>query len=197
MKTTSRAAPEAKLRIGKILADAERAVRAVESLAVYDAEGTFVASARWATETDLSEQLPTILLILKTASCTWASCPRPMKPLRVAYAAALTDDGTTQGEVVGVLHVRFNTGPLARLARNREGLGISGETLIAIRDTDGAVRVLAPSEPGEEPGWEEVDLGGPPILSFWPWEVRRSAEPTISLTPRAKPVWAAVRYLPD
>ena len=188
--------PEAKLRIGKILADADRAVRAVESLAVYDAEGTFVASARWATQTDLSEHLPNVFSPEDGVVYLGVLSPAH-EALRVAYATALTDDGTTEGEVVGVLHVRFNTGPLARLSRIREGLGISGKTRIAIRDTDGAVRVLAPSQPGEEPTWEEVSLGGPSdplFLAMGGGEGLAQYEFVDSL---GEPVWAAVRYLPD
>ena len=80
--------------------------------------------------------------------------------LRVAYAAALTTDGTVRGELVGMLQVRLNAEALLALTRNRSGLGPSGETLIAIRAFTGGVRVLKGNGPGTPPMWEEVELRG-------------------------------------
>jgi len=171
-------------------------VRTVAALAVYDAEGHFVASAGWGTETDIPVHLDNLM-----APGDGVRYERVLAPqhenLRVAYAAALTADGTPDSELVGVLHARLNAGPLIRLTRNREGLGRTGEVLIAIRDIDGAVRVLSPFEPGVPPSWYEVELRGrndPLSLAMAGDEGAYSEE---MVDGRGKPVWAAVRFLPD
>lgn len=186
---------EAKTRIGRILADALGAARTVSALAVYDARGDFVASAGWGTETDIPLHLDQLLSPGDGVVYEGVLGPQH-EDLRVAYAAALTTDGTPNGELVGVLHVRLNAGPLLRLTRNTEGLGRTGEVLIAIRDIDGAVRVLTPMEPGTPPSWYEVALQGPtdPIWQAMSGDEGSSADDLVDA--RGAPVWAAMRYLP-
>jgi PAS domain S-box-containing protein len=188
--------PEAKAQLGRILADAQRSVDAVESLAVYDARGTFVASAGWSTQTDLIQQLPELLSPQDGVVYLGVLSPAH-EELRVAYAAALTDDGNTTGELVGVLHVRLNTEPLVRLARGREGLGLSGETRIAIWDTDGAVRVLTRVAPGDSLSWEEVGLGGSSDPLSYAMAVIEGPLPDDLVNSQGEKVWAAPRHLPD
>ena len=134
--------PEARARIRRILADAEGAVTTAAALAVYDAQGRFVGSAGWGNETDIPEELT--ILPNPEDGVTYDRVWSPVdEEFRVAYTAALTSDGTGDGELVGVLLVRLNADPLVRLVRNRVGLGLTGETLIAIRDAGGVVRVLS------------------------------------------------------
>ncbi|MBT8398790.1 MAG: PAS domain S-box protein [Gemmatimonadetes bacterium] len=187
--------PGAKEQIGRILADAQKAVGAVESVAVYDAEGNLFASAGWATQSDLTERLDSLPSAMDSVVYLGVLSPAH-EELRVAYSAALTDDGTTDGRLVGVLQVRLNTRPLIRLARNREGLGLSGQTRIAIRDEDGAIRVLTRVTPTDSLVWEEVGLGGPSDpLSYAMGET--VGPPEIDLVGAdGERVWAAYRHLP-
>jgi PAS domain S-box-containing protein len=188
--------PEIKAQIGRILADAQRSVTTVAAIAVYDARGDFVASAGWGTETDIPLRLDS--LPPPDAGVMYQRVLTPEhEDLRVAYAAALTGDDESAGDLVGVLEVRLDAQPLVDLTRNREGLGATGETLIAIRDIDGAVRVLRPYQPGRSPEWFEAGLRGPedPVALAMRGEEIASSEGLVDSQGRA--VWAAVRYLPE
>ncbi len=187
---------EAKARVRQILTDAESAVPTVESLAVYDADGRFVGSAGWGTESDLPEQLPTLLSPEDGVVYEGVLSP-DHEQFRVAYAAALTSDGTSRGELVGVLLVRLNARALVRLTHNRDGLGTTGETLIAIRDTDGAVRVLKRDRPGTLPMWDEVGLRGASDPIGLAMEGKEGSYSEGIVDGGGEPVWAAVRYLPE
>ena len=171
--------PEARARVRQILGDAKDAVPAVASLAVYDAEGMFVGSAGWGIESDLSEEMAELLDPAQGVVYQRVLSPEH-EHFRVAYAAALTSDGTPQGDLVGVLQVRFNPGPLARPSRHLEGLGATGEVIIAVRDADGAVRIPRRAGPSSSasrnPGCQRIRSGrscrlpGIPRLSstaFW------------------------------
>ncbi|MFH1763010.1 MAG: PAS domain S-box protein [Gemmatimonadota bacterium] len=188
--------PEAKARIRQILADAYAAGSTVESLAVYDALGRFVGSAGWGTESDLTEELLTLLD--PGAGVVYQRVWSPEdEELRVAYAAALTSDGTGSGELVGVLQVRLDAKPLVALTRNRAGLGVTGETLIAIRDAEGGVRVLKRDGPGTPPRWGAVELHGPTDPVSIAMEGRDGAFSEGLVDSSGKPVWAAVRHIPE
>ena len=188
--------PEAKARVRRILADAYSAVTTVESLVVYDAEGNFVGSAGWGIQPGLSEHLDTLLAPAQDVVYRGVSSSDP-DSLRVSYAAALTSDGTTTGDLVGVLQVRLSAEPLVRLTQNRGGLGATGETLIAIRDDSGVVRVLQRPGLGTPPSWTRVELGGAsdPVSLAMAGEEGPHSEGLVD--PRGTPVWVAVRYLPD
>ncbi len=187
---------EARARVRQTLTDAESAEPSVESLAVYDAEGEFVGSAGWGTESDLPERLATL-----PDPEDGVVYERVLSPdherFRVAYAAPLTSDGTSRGKLVGVLLVRLNARPLVRLTHNREGLGTTGETLIAIRDADGAVRVLKRFRPGTPPMWDEVELRGASDPVSLAMEGMEGSYSEGIMDGREEPVWAAVRYLPE
>jgi PAS domain S-box-containing protein len=117
--------------------------------------------------------------------------------LRVAYSAPLTSDGTRRGELIGVLLARLNVLPLLRLTRGREGLGATGEAIIALRDADGAVRVLDPMQPESAPSWREVALLGPtdPLAIAMAGEEMARAD---GLTDSSgNEVWAATAFLPE
>ena len=167
--------PAARARIRRILADAVNAVPAVEALSVYDAEGHFVGSAGWGVETDIPDRLD--LLLSPEDDVVYQGVLSPEdEGFRVAYAAALTSDGTSRGDLVGVLQVRLSAFPLARLTRDREGYGDTGETLIAIRDFSGAVRVLQRMEEGVSQGEE----------GFWSWkigEMEQQVEAGVEVSP--------------
>jgi hypothetical protein len=135
---------EGRARVERILADARNAEPSVESLAIYDAEGRFVGSAGWGTESDLQERLDSRLTSEDEVVYQGVHALEN-GGFRIAYAAALTSDGTADGELVGILHARLNPDPLFALIKARERLGASGEVRIAIRATDGIVRV--PSGP--------------------------------------------------
>jgi PAS domain S-box-containing protein len=188
--------PIARARVRRILTDAETAEPTVESLAVYDAEGHFVGSAGWGTETDLPEELGELLTPEDDVVYQGVLSPEGDQ-FRVAYAAALTSDGTTAGALVGVLLVRLNAMPLVRLTRRRAGLGMTGRTLIAIRADDGAVHVLQGTEVGAPPSWEEVELGGPSDPVALAMSEAEGAYADGITDRRGQPVWAAVRYLPE
>ena len=84
------------------------------------------------------------------------------------------------------------------LTRNREGLGPSGETLIAIRVDGAEVRVLKASVPGQPPRWDAVELGGPsdPVfLAMGGGEEGVYREGVFDS--EGKRVWAAVRRIPE
>lgn len=186
--------PVARARVRRILDDAQQAEPVVEALAVYDAEGHFVGSAGWGTEADLPEHLDLLLSPEDDVVYQGVLSPEGGR-FRVAYGAALTSDGTTSGDLVGVLQVRLNARPLARLTRFREGLGETGETLIAIRDSTGAVHVLQTTEDESRPRWEPVELKGdsdPVSLAMTGQDGGYSDD---LFDDRGEPVWAAVRFL--
>ena len=187
--------PDARARVRQILGDVRRAVPSVASLAVYDAEGRFVGSAGWGTESDLSEEMATLLDPAQGVVYQLPLSPEH-EDFRIAYAAALTSDGTSQGDLVGVLQVRFHPGPLARPTRNRQGLGTTGEVLIAVRDADGAVRIPRRSRPDTPPSWEEVETRGlsDPVSRAMSGEEGPYYEGMID--GNGQEVWAAIRYLP-
>lgn len=188
--------PRTRARIGTLLADAQGAVPSVESLAVYDVHGHFIASAGWGTETDIPEELTELPDPAEGVIYQKVLSPEH-EDLRVAYSAPLTTDGTTKGALVGVLLVRLNVFPLFRLTRNREGLGATGEAIIALLDADGAVRVLDPFRPGEPPTWREIDLRGAtdPLARAMAGEEIAMADDLIDQ--HGNEVWAATRFLPD
>jgi PAS domain S-box-containing protein len=187
--------PVARARIRMILADAVNAVPAVEALSVYDAEGHFVGSAGWGNETDIPDRLDILLSPEDDVVYQGVLSPENER-FRVAYAAALTSDGTSRGDLVGVLQVRLSANPLTRLTRDRVGLGDTGETLIAVQDFSGAVRVLQRAEEDEGPQWTEVELRGDsdPVALAMSGEEGAYAEGIMDAL--GEPVWAAVRYLP-
>ena len=188
--------PEARARIRRILADAEGAVTTAAALAVYDAQGRFVGSAGWGNESDIPEELT--ILPDPEDGVTYDRVWSPVdEEFRVAYTAALTSDGTGDGELVGVLLVRLNADPLVRLIQNRVGLGLTGETLIAIRDAGGVVRVLSGAGAGTHPTWTAVELMGPSDPVSIAMEGRDGTYSEGIVDGSGERVWAAVRYLPE
>jgi len=187
---------EAKRRVRRILTDAQRSVPAVQSLAVYDAQGTFVGSARWATESDLPERVAEPLSPREDVVYQSVLSPEG-EEFRIAYAAALTSDGTAEGELVGVLLARMDPGPLVRLTQNRAGLGATGEILVAIRDAQGAVRVLKRPTLNTPPVWEEADLRGSADPVFRAMESQDGSFSEEIVDEEGDPLWAVVRYLPE
>lgn len=188
--------PEARARVRQILADAYQAVQTGASLVVYDAEGRFVGSAGWGLESDIPEYLDTVLDPSQGVMYDGVYSPEH-ESFRVAYVAPLTSDGTTSGDLVGVLQVRLDADPLVRLTQNRGGLGTSGEVLVAIRDKNGVVRVLQRPGPGSPPTWTPVELGGPsdPVTIAMSGEEAPPSEGFVDSS--GEPVWAAVRYIPE
>ena len=188
--------PQTRARIGRLLADAQGAVPSVESLAVYDVNGHFIASAGWGLETDIPGELTKLPDPADGVIYQKVLSPEH-EALRVAYSAPLTTDGTTNGALVGVLLARLNVLPLFRLTRNREGLGATGEAAIALLDADGAVRVLNPVQPGSPRSWEEVELRGSsdPMAMAMAGEEGATADNLIDAN--GNEVWAATRFLPD
>jgi PAS domain S-box-containing protein len=185
---------EARARIERILADARNAEPSVESLAIYDAEGRYVGSAGWGTESDLQERLDSGLnsedqVVYQGAHALEGG------GFRIAYAAALTTDGTPDGELVGILHARLNPDPLFALIRERERLGASGEVRIAIRATDGIVRVLRPAGSDTLPSWEPVEPGEKPDPVTLAMTGADSTYTSGIVDHRNKPVWAVTRSL--
>jgi len=188
--------PEARARVEQILTDAESAEPTVESLAVYDAEGRYVGSAGWGSETDLQERLTSLLTPEDDVVYQGVQSSGDGE-FRIAYAAALTSDGTTRGELVGILQVRVNLRPLVLQTRERQRLGTSGEAIIALRDAEGTVRVPQRHGPGTSPTWEPVVLRGdsdPVNRAMTGEEGSLSQGLTDS---RGEPVWAAFRFLPE
>jgi PAS domain S-box-containing protein len=187
---------QARARIRRILADAYGSGQAVAALAVYDARGRFVASAGWGTESDLLDSL-TALPSPRDSVRYERVLSSEAEELRIAYSAPLTSDGTPNGELVGVLQARLNAEALVRLTRNRAGLGGTGETLIAIRDAGGGVRVLTQGGPGSPPTWRSVGIGDPSDPVTLAMEGKEGAEYKGLIDYRGNPVWAAVRYIPE
>ena len=188
--------PQAKARIRRLLADAQGAAPTIETLAVYDIQGNFLASAGWGTESDLPERLPEIPGPAEGVIYQKVLSPEH-EALRVAYSAPITSDGTSRGELVGVLLARINVLPLFRLTRGREGLGATGEAIIALRDADGAVRVLDPMQPDSLPSWREAELRGPadPLAIAMAGEEIARADGLMDS--EGNEVWAATAFLPE
>ncbi len=184
--------PEDRARIRRILADALSSVDIVQSLVVYDAQGVAIASAGWGLETDLRERLP--LPLPETSGATYQGAMLgEADSLRVGYAAPLFLDGNLQG----MLHVRFGTAALMDLTENRAKLGNTWEVMIVVRDIQGTILVLRRQRPGTTRSWEAVRPGGPddPVTLALEGEELVRSEGISDY--RNTPVWAAIRVLPE
>jgi PAS domain S-box-containing protein len=210
------ASPGARTRVADILTDARRAVRIVESLAVYDLEGQLVASA-----TPVNETLPAGAPPPAFAGPSPGLEDAPREEVvvhyegitgegadghRVSYAAELT----VEGRRVGTLRAQLSARALEDLTRDRTGLGRTGETLLFIRDTDGAVHILRPLVEGETEIATESEAGPHPDIldvtgsEFGPGSLVRLALEGVEgrywedmTDDRGVPVWAAIRTIPE
>lgn len=101
------------------------------------------------------------------------------------------------GQWLGALRVSLDTRDLRELAGNRTGLGRTGETLIAIRDSTGRVRVLTPVRDSAAANGAGAHYAG----ADDPVERALEGEEgpfTRGITDyRGEPVWAATRRLPE
>lgn len=182
---------EARRSVRRILGDARSSVGVVETLVIYDAEGTFLASAGQPPEGGFPPSIPVPTtgedIVYRGA------LPGGGESLLVEYGAALTLDG----QPVGLLHARLRTEALLGLTGDRAGLGPTGEAMVVVRDRDGVVRVLRRLGDSGQPLWVPVELRGPDdpfSLALEGEETRHRNGITDAL---GRSVWAATRYFPD
>lgn len=235
--------PEERERISRILADARGASATVRAVTVYDTAGRVVARAG----PSLPEDVPPVRGPRPppdSAAFVGLFFPPPDSAGESVVGAAggpgqaadEGDDGAPaaeptveflaplalDGDTVGTLRARLGTRDLRQVAGNYTGMGETGETLIALRDTAGRIRILHPVRfPESAPG---AGPGGGPMIDADPAPRERTSEPAggagegpdggdepvaralagqegafaEGLTDyRGEPVWAATRFLPE
>ena len=180
------------MRIRRILGDAVSAVGTLEALAIYDRAGELVASAGWGRDPGPPEHL--VSDIPRGASPVYGGIStRAGDSLRVGYTAPLVLDG----EVLGHLHARLKADALLDLTENRARIGVTGEMLIVLLDSEGVVRVLHRVRPGGPALWDPVELGGPGDPVRMALEGREGLLSEDVTDDRGEAVWAAIRHIPE
>lgn len=186
------ASPVAASRIRRILADASRASSLFRSLAVFDAQGEFVAASD--DENHALEREPgSGPLQIGEASFRGVHFPEgdDRRAPDVLYVSPLV----LNDEVIGTLQVVLSAEEIVALSGNYEGLGESGETLVVAREGFGAERVLHgvrfPPEGTTGQGLPmDVDAGA--ALPLGGDELRTTGR---LIDYRGEAVWAATRLV--
>lgn len=185
----------------RILENALVSTATIESLAVVDSAGNLVAAVGgWTSPADTADLIgpgpgrgaPGYQGLSSTLAGR----------IRLIYGEPLV----LNGEELGWLHARVRGGELTEVTDDFDGLGDSGETLIAFRDTEGTARIVNEvRHPGDVEG-EGVPGGGLRVL-----EVRGDLDnPTLLalggvegsfsegvVDYRNESVWAATRFIPE
>lgn len=185
--------PEPLARIQRILDDARQAVRTVERITVYDADGQRVVSttsdpaadARGGGPQGIGAQMGPVYL-------KGIRIDEGGRPL-AEFVAPLV----LERERVGSIYVVLNADELLDVTRNYTGLGETGETLIVVReDSTGAAWIVnAVRHGGTRPGpLTPTDRRSPSVLAS---EKREGVFSRGLVDYRGEPVWAAIRYLPE
>ena len=179
--------------IRRILTDARRSSRIVRSLAVYDAEGRFVASSDGAPANELLE--------LGIAPLPGAEAPSGFRRIffgaedepHVAFVSSLI----LEDQAIGALHVVLSAEELVDLTQDSTGLGRTGETMVVMPDSAGVTQVLHPVRHpvAGRPGRVQLEGANDPAARAISGEQGPFIEGLIDY--RGEPVWAATRYLPE
>ena len=177
-------------RLTGILDDALRSTTTIESLAVFDPAGRLVASVQSGGE-DPAAALGELPGSADPEGYRSAEVGQD-GDLIVVYAAHLVLDD----ERLGTLWARLRGDELIRVTGNVEGLGATGETLVAFRDPSGTSHVLHPVRHDESPVRDGIrtDERDPLDLALDGTEGLFS-EGMVDY--RGETVWAATRHVPE
>lgn len=180
---------EERERIRRILADALAASAAVRAVAVYDRRGRSVASAGSVGDETGPPELPAGAA--RVSDLTYLGVSFDGDRPTVAFLAPLE----LEGRRVGHLRAVLGTGELLDVARNFTGLGRTGETIIAARDSAGRVRVLHPVRFAGDGVEGRAGGASDPVLRALEGEEGTFEGGLVDY--RGERVWAATRSLPE
>jgi PAS domain S-box-containing protein len=178
-------------RIREILSDALNSVRTVEALEVFDGAGA------------------PIVAVGRSPAATAGTTPSAPQPAADAseYRDLIFDESAAPRLVfvsnlmlneqqVGVLRATIIGDELIDVIQNYEGLGETGETMIAVRDDAGAIQVLHPVRHERGVRLDPVPADDPddPAVLALSGDLR---PPASAIDYRGQPVRAAYRFLPQ
>lgn len=179
-------------QIRRILNDARLSSESLVSLAVYDLDGRPVASTGGSSSSSIAP-----LYVHRPEAGDGIGAPKIFfaedgEP-RVAFWAPLI----LEGEKVGTMRIVLHAHELIDLIQNFTGLGRTGETLVALRDSAGKAWALQPVRESESEPAGPVGLEGPDDPATWAIEGRDTVISESFIDFRGEPVWAATRSLPE
>lgn len=183
--------PARQSQIERILTDARQSSRAVQSLAVFDAGGSPVA---WTVQSGVVGEPPpppppSSADDVSFEHILFANEAEP----RASFKAPLVLDGERIGTMSVVLHAQ----ELVAITRDTAGLGVTGETLIVLRDSSGATRVLSPLRHQSDAQPRPIEPTGPNDPASWAIQGRDTVMTEGLVDYRGEPVWAATRFLDE
>ncbi len=190
---TKRAA--ARGRIATILEDAIESAPSVEQLAIYGSDGGLV--------TAIDRAVPSVSSTLPAARAGASDSSGPGGPVytgisfgeggipRVGFETVLLIDEMP----IGWLRAELDVADVAEMAANLRGMGETGETLVAARDSAGRARLLHPVRHAESQSVDPDRLEAPdsPVALALAGDQGRFVEGVTDY--RGQPVWAATRLM--
>lgn len=181
---------EAANRVEMILADALESVQTVRSLVVRDSRGQVVASARRGGAVAQGGP-PTGNGAADGVTFRGIVFPLDRNP-EVSLASPLLLDGRR----IGGLDVVLDGWELRDLVESVEGMGDTGQTILAARDPQGVAHILRPERAGASGALDALQPAGAadPVMSALDGEARRWVD---VVDRRGERVWAATRHLPE
>jgi PAS domain S-box-containing protein len=182
--------PARQRQIERILTDARLSSRAVQSLAVYDAEGSPVAWTGQEESGVTGEPLPPAAASADGVTFEHIFFANEAEP-RASFVAPLVLDG----QRIGALSVVLNAQELIAITLDTAGLGGTGETLIVLRDSSDATRVLGPMRHRSDTQLSPIEPAGPNDPATWAIQGRDTVVTEGLVDYRGEPVWAATRFL--
>lgn len=176
-------------RVEAILADALTATQTIQALIVRDVRGEVVATVGVPGDrAPLSR--PSAGDPVEGAVLQAIDFPPGRNP-EVSIRSPLV----FEGQPIGDLEVVLDAWELREIVESVEGMGETGQTVLAARDSRGAAHVLRPARAGDPGLLLQVSAGttDPVMAALGGVEGRW----TDVVDHRGEPIWAATRHLPD
>lgn len=181
--------PAERGRIARILDDARSGSEAIRTLTVYDLTGLVVTRSGAAA---VDPPVPDGLAALEPDSILAGGISLAEDDRPLAFWAPLH----LEGERVGTLRATLSTRELTEITGDFTGLGDTGETMIALRDSTGQIRVLYPVRfPDSAVDADSLSPENDPLTLAFQGEEGPITEGLVDY--RGTDVWAAMRLLPE